>query len=462
MHSHPKAPDMATERRWVIGRQRRRMLEGDWRVDLNERIRRLAGPVKSSIWGDGDTAKNVFRSIVHQLSTLYNSPAQVNQEDPAAVEYMTEALQAAGYWELMQGSSPLVIGQREGLTRAEVVDRNGTPALLIRTAPADLVSVEADPDDPDVPVVVREYRVRSTDKGPQWVADVFSVADPASPYFRTEDEDGQPIDVGIPSIEGDAYRARWSYADGTPFIPVEWVHAQRTGKLADPKFGTELVDGALTVAAYWTLFGHILRDCSHPQRYSVGVRLAGLGSNEGEGTTYIETDPSSLLQFEAEPGVPYTVGQFAPGGDPVDIGNAIRAYSGDLATDFDISPSDIQRSTGDARSGFAIFLTKEGQRHAQRRYQPSFSRHDRSMIGKIAAMLNRSAGQSLPEAGWDVLYHGLPLGLEERKQLIEEMESRIALGLASKVDVLAQLEGISLAAARKRLEQISIDARLNP
>ena len=433
------------------------MLEGDWAPDLERRIGEMAGPVRQDFWGGGDTAKNIARSIVHQLSTLYNSPAQVNNDDAAAVVEMTEALRMAGYWELMQGFSPLIIGQREGLTRAEIVDRHGKPALLVRTIPADLVFVESDPDNPDVPTLLGEFRPRKTDNGWQWVADVFDLRTPGAPVFHTLDEEMRPIDVGIPAISGDAYTARWSFDDGTPFIPGEWVHAARTGKLRDPKFGMELFRGALTTAGLWTLWSHIIVDCSHPQRYTQGLTLLGAASGEGEGKSYVVTDPSSVLQFGSEPGVPTAIGQWAPGGDPVVIGDAIRAYSSDLAVDFDISPSDIQRASGDARSGFAIFLTKEGQRHAQRRYKPSFRRHDTRMVSKMAAMLNRSAGASLPEVGWDVHYRGLPLGLSERAAEQDEIDKRLAAGTISKVDAVMQRDHISREAAITQLQRVAFE-----
>ncbi len=470
MRSPPKAPDQETGARWRESRRRRRLLEGVWKEELSRAIERAIGQNKAAIWGEPDLSKNVLRSIVHQLSTLYNVPASIGHDDQTAADRMRDEVEAAGMWELLQGFSPLIIGQREGLVRAEVVadpgfagDGAAPRQLLIRVAPADLVAVMAHPDAPDVPVKVCEYRIRKTPTGDSaWYRDVFDVSDPARPSFRIEDEAGKEAGaaIGMPPIEGDAYAAMWSTADGRPFIPGEWYHAQRTGKLADPMFGRELVDGTLITAMLWTFWGHLVRDASHPQRYSVGAAPAGAGGREGDGLQWIETDPSSLLRFEAEPGVSAQIGQFQPGGDPVAMGQAIRDYAADLAVDFDISPSDLQRANGDARSGYAVALTREGMRHAQRRYEPSFKRHDQRMISKMAAMLNRSMGAGLPETGWRVRYHGLPLSLEERRMEIEEWERRVELGVASKVDLLMRLEGISEDAARARLERIRRDSTL--
>ena len=120
MHSPPRAPDQATGRRWMESRRRRRLLEGVWKEELQRAIERAIGPNKAAIWGEPDLSKNVLRSIVHQLSTLYNVPATIGHDDQAAADAMAERLHAAGLWEIMQGFSPLIIGQREGLVRAEV------------------------------------------------------------------------------------------------------------------------------------------------------------------------------------------------------------------------------------------------------------------------------------------------------------------------------------------------------
>ena len=461
MHSAPKAPDQATGTRWRESRRRRRLLEGMWKDELQRYIEAAVGPNKAAIWGEPDLAHNLLRSVVHSLSTLYSQPAAVGHDDQAAADAMTERLGRAGLWEIMQGFSPLIIGQREGLVRAEVVEDPGHvgdgPAprlLLVRVTPADLVAVEAHPDAPDVPTKVCEYRVRANPDGePTWYRDVFDLTDPQRPVFVVENEDGKEAGtaIGLPPIVGDEYRAMWSFADGRPFIPGEWYHAQRTGKLADPLFGRELVEGTLSVAMLFTFWGHLVRDASHPQRYAVGAMPAGANSHEGDGMQWIETDPSSLLRFEADPGISVQIGQFQPGGDPVSLGNAIRDYAADLAVDFDISPADIQRANGDARSGFAIALTREGMRHAQRRYRPSFQRHDTALVTKIAAMLNRAGAETLPEQGYRITYHGLPLSLEERRLEIEEYEKRLQLGVASRVDLLMRLEGISEDEARSRL-----------
>ena len=84
MKSQPNHPTDATGRRWIENQRRRRMLEGGWRNDLRTRILQMVSNRRAAIWGEGDTAKNVARSIITQLATLYNRPPSALHEDPGA------------------------------------------------------------------------------------------------------------------------------------------------------------------------------------------------------------------------------------------------------------------------------------------------------------------------------------------------------------------------------------------
>lgn len=460
MKSTPSHPTDATGRRWIENRRRRRMLEGGWRNDLRDRILGMVSNRRAAIWGEGDTAKNVARSIISQLATLYNRPpSPIHEQEGAAME-LRKWLAMAGHWELMRGFSPLIIGQREGLVRVDVVRNpvSGAVELLTRVVPADLVHVEAHPDAPDVPTRVIECCPRKNAAGEWvWSREVWDITDPSQPYYAIQDDEGNPW-PGLEPLSGDAYKAAYAYSDGVPFIPGEWFHADRTGKLCDPYKGKELFDGTLTVAALWTFWSHVVVDSSWPQRYMANARIAGAASSEGDGTPFVEMDPSAVLMVEqAEPGLAVVVGQFLAGGDPQAIGDAIDAYAAGIATDFDISPADVQRATGDARSGFALEITNEGKRAAQQRYEMSFARHDAAMMGKICAMLNRAGVASLPESGWSIEYAGIPLGLSERKAQLEELEKMLQMGVTSKPAVLAKIKAIPISEARRELEEMRDD-----
>ena len=294
---------------------------------------------------------------------------------------------------------------------------------------------------------------------------MLSIADPANPVFRVEDSEGK-VDLSdrfLPArgLSGDMYPYR--KADGAPILPVSLYHAKRTGRLWDPWTGAELVDGTLTVAGLWTMWRHMVRDASWPQRWALNAGVEGLEPNRETGDMAVDLDPAALLNFRAKmPGQASSIGQFDPGGDPESLGQAIRQYSADLLQDFDLSPADIARTNSDARSGHAIEITRDGQRSAQRRMEPQFRRGDETTLSVIAILWNRATGAELPEDGWGIKYLGLPLSMQERKLVLEDHAQRAALKIASRVDLLAAVEGITLDQARRRLLVIELDEAAFP
>ena len=454
----PTAPDPETAARWLEGQRRGRLLDGLWRQDLQRALSGEFEPTRLRLQGPVDVTKNLFRSLITQIAVLYDQAPLVVHEDPRAALVMEQVTDDAGLWQLATSHQQSVLGLREGGYRLDVPPSTGE--LLVRVVPAYLLWAEAAPHDPDVPVTVHEYRIRCDEKGREmWTRDVLSIADPDRPVYRVESADGK-LDMSAlflgGSLSGDAYPYR--FADGKPFLPFILYHATRTGKMWDPFRGIELVDGTLTIAGLWTQWRHLVRDASWPQRWGINVQVDGLSADGNTGDVSVMTDPATMVSFSPKvPGQGASVGQFAPGGDPKELGSAIRDYAADLAADFDLSPSDIQRTHTDPRSGFAIEVSRSGKRAAQRRFEPQFQRGDAQTLTIAAALLNRANDAGLPEAGWSVKYRGLPLGMEERKLLMEDHKMRAEMGVTSKPHLLAQLEGITVDQARDMLRQFAVD-----
>ena len=172
---------------------------------------------------------------------------------------------------------------------------------------------------------------------------------------------------------------------------------------------------------------------------------------------YIPTDPASLLNFEPSSDTTPILGQFQPGSDPVALGEAIRAYAADLSMDFGISETDLARLGGSPRSGYAISLSKEGVRNAQRRAEPQFRRGDLESLGKIAAFWNNATGGNLPETGWQIHYPGAPLSSEEKTQAVAEWQALSEMGVASPVDLYMMIHNVSRETASRELERIALE-----
>ena len=73
----PPLPDNDDEQRRAHSRLRRRILEGWWRRDLDERIAEFFQPGTAERLGYRDQTRNLFRSIVDQMSRLYGKPPTV-------------------------------------------------------------------------------------------------------------------------------------------------------------------------------------------------------------------------------------------------------------------------------------------------------------------------------------------------------------------------------------------------
>ena len=116
------------------------------------------------------------------------------------------------------------------------------------------------------------------------------------------------------------------------------------------------------VAVLWSFWSSIVRDSSWPQRYAVDVHVGGVtvDNRDPSGGPYVALNPAALLQMQSRADGTPQIGQWAPGGDTLTLGDAIRAYASDLAVEFDVSPADVSRRHADARSGYAIEITATG------------------------------------------------------------------------------------------------------
>lgn len=439
-------------------------MEGCWLEDLERAIVNEVGEARAEHWGTPDLTKNIARSVIVQLSITYDRAPIIQHDDPAAVEQMEALLEGAGAWSIAGRMQRLCIAQRECALHMRSIDG----VLTIQVVPADVLWAEAWPEAPDEPHTFRWYRRRpdwrEDGDGEVWTVDVWSIKDPENPVYRIESNEDEPVDLTVHYLGAEFSGAAYPVVDGgRPVLPWVLYHAERTGKLWDAFEGIELFEGALKVALFWTFWGHIVKDASFPLKYAVNGVLGGTTASEHG--PFVDVDPSVLLFVDPKvPGTPVSLGQFQAGGDPQELGTAIRDYSADLAVDFGISPSDIQRGGGDARSGYAIFLTREGVRAAQRRLDPQFRRGDKRMLSVAAAVHNSDpdAEGTLPTTGWDITHRGLPLSIEERKALMEESAAQIQAGIMSKVDLYALMNSTTLDQARAALTAKSTDFALFP
>ena len=474
-YAKPTAPDGETERRWQHTAMRRRLVQGTFEKDLEEEMMRHFSTDRYLAIGVPDLSSNILEQITRQLAVLYNAPPTITNEngDITPLTSFDGYINTAGFFQLMQRGQQLTLALRECFVRIDVVphvagDFVRKAGLQYRLVTPDYVYAEAHPDAPDEPIYYQELRLRmhpETGKG-EWVADVIDLRNEKRPRFgmykvKMDGSLGDDVSMtymGHKTHEGDDYPYRDK--NGNPFMPVELYHAEKTGHLFDAYSGIQMAYGALTSATLMSFWVHCVRDCAYPIKYTLGATPAGLSVSDPELTARratIATDPSSILMLNAdmEAGGQPIIGQFAAGADPLKLLEAISHYEKRVSMSAGLS-SAILRESGDPRSGYALSVSRDGQREASAKFSISFSRHDARVLSKSAALANRFLGENLPETGYRVQYAKLPKSPAEIEATRKDVIEKLAAQLISPVQAMQMLHGTDLdeEAAKMLLQKI--------
>jgi len=453
----PLAPSTDEQERWNHTALRKRMIIGAWEQDLEDELARHLPADRREAWGPADLSSNPFEQITRQLSVLYHEvPAVTNLNGDISDLTSREGLVTkAGLWQLMQRAQQMVIGLRESAIRIDVnphVEGAPTiaPGIQYRIVTPDLLYCEADPDNPDIPVYYQEARLREYQGKACWVADVLDIRDVNNPIFGmfkiekdgTLGEDVSEYYMGHPTHRGEDYPYR--DGEGNPFLPVVLYHAEKTGYLWDSFNASQMVYGSLTSAVLYSMWVHLVRDACWSQKYVAGLSVAGLSQidqNEIARRSSIATDPSSILVFTQDPdaqGQPL-VGSFSIPTDPHALLESISKYEMRVGLAAGLSPSELSRTNGDPRSGYALAVSKSGQREAQKKFAPVFRMGDEELLAKTAMLANRFLGTDLPEDGYRVSYHSMPLTPDEMRAQREDIVQKMTAGLISPVQAVMMM-----------------------
>ena len=474
----PLATSTEEQARWDHTGLRRRMILGLWEEDLEDELARHLPADRREAWGPADLSSNPFEQITRQLSVLYHENPSVtnlngNIEDLVSREGLVTK---AGLWQLQQRTQQMVLGLRETIVRIDVnphVEGASVqaPGIQYRIVTPDMVYCENHPDQPDIPVYYQEYRLRKNPKGDLvWVADVLDIRDLNAPLFGMYEVDqdgslGRDVSeeyMGHPTHKGEDYPYRDS--TGKPFLPITLYHAEKTGFLWDSYNASQMVYGSLTCGVLYSMWVHLVRDACWSQKYVAGLSIAGLNQmdqNEIARRSSIATDPSSILVFSQDPDVQGQplVGSFSIPTDPHALLESVSKYEMRVGLAAGLSPADISRSSnGDPRSGYALAVSRSGQREAQKKFAPVFRMGDEELLAKTAMLANRFLGTNLPEDGYRVSYHSMPLTPEEMRAQREDIIQKMGAGLISPVQaVMMMYDDMDEREAREYLRQVKIE-----
>lgn len=470
----PANPDEA--RRVEHTRHRWAMMEGRWQALLEARLEAQLGTVRRAAWGVPDISNNPMRTVCYELSTLYDSEPDIrhNQIGPSAnmdrLIGSSGSIARSGLWAQMARFQALTLALREMWMRVDVEEGR----LVYRPVPPHMTFAESDPARPTVPTVFGELRLRSVEGVILWAFDVWDIRDPNTPSYRVVEaldgwKFGRDLTATIhgATYTGADYPAAWRRANGAPVIPAQLYHASTFGdRLFDPFAAVELYEGSLNLAVLYSYLNHCLRDASYPQRYAVGVRVAGMGSSDlgsPAARSEVTTDPTTILMLDpvAETSQPM-IGQYQAGADVEKLEATIAAVAHRLATDAGLAPSELQRTSGSARSGYAISLSQEGKRTAQRRFILQFRAADEAIVGLSAILFNRwaeanSQPTNYPEGGYSVLYREIPLSPDEMRGRREHVLAMLEAGLMDRIEALRFFGSLSEQDAAAKLAEIQAE-----
>lgn len=455
--------DGAIGTRWREQRRRRRMLYGGWRNDLSMRAQSLVGTERKRAWKFMDMSANPFMQLCEQFSTLYDREPQVKHATagdlPTAV--MEVALETCGYWALMQRVQRDTVGIRDMFVRLDIDDE--AQLVCEQVFPDYVGQVRYDMAGRKLKrfeqLVARPNLPEDRPGEDRWFWDVLEVDDKTGSWKVMRDAGGKPGD-DVTRFFREPGEYPYVRRNGRPFIPVARYRAAVLGvRHWDYSEWQEVVEGSLNVAVYWTFWGHVYRAASWPQRYAVGVSPVTSTTGDEDARQGVETDPATLLLLKLAPGYEGQplVSQWGPGGDVDSMAKAVSMYEARIAAGVGISPSDLTRTSGDPRSGYALAVSREAQREQQAKLKPAFRQGDIVALEIIAALLNRMPDlPELPESGWRPDYVSLPLSVEERRELRDEVFALLDRRYIDEIEAMRRLNGhtMSRQEAAQELERV--------
>ncbi len=422
--------------RWKEQSLRYRLLTGKQLPDVRDEIEGMfSQEIAADITINPDLSRNALRLIYQQLNVAYLEPPDVRAE---GVEDMAPIVTPL-LWAQQQQTALYTLAIQESLVRVDWKHWLDAKETSYRPIPPDLVVILPMPHEPHVPGRVEEVRERDG----TWTWEIWDVRDPAAPVFQILELDskGQTYDATATwapeFVNNYPYRAR----DGAPILPYVLYHARVTPQMWNWHEGIEISRGALRLAALWSQWSDAFVSASHPQRWALDVESqAGITRQiGGVQVDVVPTDRKSILKFGSKGPTGGSLGQFNPAMDPLRAAESLRMYEHGLAVYAGLNPSDLQITSG--QSGYAIVVSRAGQRRAQKLLEPALRLADQELLATAAKLANTYGGHNLPEdpRDYNISYRALEPMPAERKEMTEAIKAELEMGLISRLDAIRML-----------------------
>ena len=423
-------------------RRARRILYGEHQQDVHEHMKGFLPDVRIQAWPPPDLSSNPYKQVWTALSTLYDRAPIVTSTTGGGGDELAARCASQGLWAMMSRVQRDTLALREMWVRVSVAPQPGMDGVydpVFEPVFPDHVIAVASPDRPTEPHTVWHARRY----GREWLWDHVSIADPAAPVYRVVRRSGDELEDVSAAYGVSGWPDAWRDSAGRPVMPYVLYHAARTGYIYDPYATIELVRGTLTVAMLKTFVAHVASRASWRQRFGIDVMPVGAENavnRDGTVRSRMVLDPATIAMFqridaESNPQLGTLEVPVLPGEIWSYIEGLIRALLGEAG----INPADLMALHGDARSGYALAVSRDAQREAQRRYEPQFRAGDLELLRVAACQLNRVEGASYPEGGYRVAYQGIPLSSQERDAQRRHLLELLDAGLMDPVEAWQEL-----------------------
>ena len=401
-------------------RLRQRIMDGLWRDDAYDRMIAMVGQDRANAWTSSviDIGTPLLRQASIRRATLYLRPPYLEQTDLAAAAYLNGLFRQARLGSLMTGVLQSALALNDAAVRFEVgLTSEGKAYLRLYPRSVSAIMALGRFDDPTQPRrVYEEVRHEGNDVWRVWTEE----------HVFLEAEDGKQI-KGTRQRHGQG-RCPW----------VLW-HAVPTNRPFTPYANGELVDLTLSLSVAESFRNHSFYEAAWPQRYACGVQPAGmavdaLGGVDARST--VTADPATVLLLEATGENQPMIGQWAVGADPSSMSDAVAKQHRRASLAIGAAGADVYRSSGDARSAYALEITRQAQRSQQVAMAPLMQPSDEYLAAAVAEAVNvHLGGHYLPEDGWRIRYRVLSPSMEEvdlaikllDAELISQTEARLLL-----------------------------------
>ena len=432
----PKDP--ADQKRWKEQALRNRLLTGRHRDDVREAIEdQFSKEIAADLEINPDLSRNPYRLIYQQLNVAYLEAPDVrvpDDEDADLSPIITPRL-----WSQMAQGALTALAMGESVIRLDFKWWAGAKEVSYRIVNPETVVITPMPDQPDQPGAVEELRMR--DGVPCW--DVWNIIGD-KPVFKIEQvtEQNERVDVTdkyAPELAGGGYP--YMTTDGKPILPWILKHKAVGSRLWNLD-GSELSDATLKLSAYYTHWGDSFVSASHPQRWILDVETQAGHTRTIAGTPVdvVPVDRKSILKFSSKGPGGGSLGAFPTTFDPLSNIEALKQWESSLATYAGLNPGDLQVSN-QAQSGYAIVVSREGQKRAAKKVEVAFRIADQELLATAAKLANFYVGAGLPEdpRAYSISYRTLKPSDQERKATAELIKAEVELGIMSKLDALRVL-----------------------